>query len=182
MPQRLLDIPSIVFEAFARCRRAAKPSRDALAVATVARPSTTSRMNHMHGDADFPAHFPYRAHVYCNDATRLRAEALQQYLRAAMSSGGSPHVLFVGELTRGKAGPHPLPQFEIHFLRRELEALREVLEACGLVALVHPLTDDDLADHTTLAQWIGPPLELDLGTLDPPGHNQGVARFGVSDF
>jgi DOPA 4,5-dioxygenase len=47
---------------------------------------------------------------------------------------------------------------------------------------VHPLTDDDLADHTTLARWIGAPLELDLGVLDPPGMNQGVPRFGKSDF
>lgn len=45
-----------------------------------------------------------------------------------------------------------------------------------------PLTDDDLADHTTLAWWIGEPLELDTSVLDPPGVNQGVARFGKSDF
>ena len=51
----------------------------------------------------------------------------------------------------------------------------------GLTVLVHPLTDDDLADHTTLAHWIGSPLPLDLATLDPPGVNQGVARFGKSD-
>jgi DOPA 4,5-dioxygenase len=47
---------------------------------------------------------------------------------------------------------------------------------------VHPLTDDDLADHTTLGRWIGEPLELDLTTLDPPGMNQGVPRFGKTDF
>jgi DOPA 4,5-dioxygenase len=47
--------------------------------------------------------------------------------------------------------------------------------------LVHPLTDD-LADHTSLAQWIGEPLELDVTTLDPPGRNQGVPRFGKTDF
>jgi hypothetical protein len=33
-----------------------------------------------------------------------------------------------------------------------------------------------------LAHWIGTPLPLKLETLDPPGHNQGVARFGISDF
>ena len=30
----------------------------------------------------------------------------------------------------------------------------------GLRALIHPLTDDDLADHTTLAHWVGEPLAL----------------------
>ena len=56
------------------------------------------------------------------------------------------------------------------------------IEESGLRALVHPLTDDDLADHTSLAHWIGEPLELDVTVLDPPGVNQGVARFGKSDF
>ena len=52
----------------------------------------------------------------------------------------------------------------------------------GLTALIHPLTDDDLADHTTLADWIGEPLPLDESVLDPPGHNQGIARFGKVDY
>jgi len=56
------------------------------------------------------------------------------------------------------------------------------IENSGLRALVHPLTDDDLADHTSLARWIGEPVELDVTVLDPPGHNQGVARFGRTDF
>ncbi len=59
---------------------------------------------------------------------------------------------------------------------------RILIESSGLTALVHPLTDDDLADHTSLAQWIGTPLELDLTTLDPPGVNQGIARFSKTDF
>ena len=44
------------------------------------------------------------------------------------------------------------------------------------------LTDDDLADHTSQALWIGEPLPLELSVLDPPGLNQGIARFGKSDF
>jgi len=58
----------------------------------------------------------------------------------------------------------------------------EAIAASGLRALVHPLTDDDLADHTALAHWIGEPVELDVTVLDPPGQNQGVARFGRTDF
>jgi len=50
--------------------------------------------------------------------------------------------------------------------------------ASGLRALVHPLTKDDLADHTSLAEWFGEPLDLDLTTLDPPGVNKGLDRFG----
>lgn len=125
---------------------------------------------------------PYHAHIYCGPAERPVAEALRLWLVEAMGSGAMPRLLFVGRLTEGKAGPHPIPQFEIHFLKDLLPAVLPLLEGSGLRALVHPLTDDDLADHTSLGHWIGTPVELDLTTLDPPGLNQGVARFGKADF
>jgi DOPA 4,5-dioxygenase len=85
-------------------------------------------------------------------------------------------------MTDRPVGPHPVPQFEVHFLDRSRPKVVAAIEASGLRALVHPLTDDDVADHTSLAQWIGEPLALDVGVLDAPGENQGVARFGKSDF
>ena len=85
-------------------------------------------------------------------------------------------------MTDGPAGPHPIPQFEVHFLQRSLPEIVAAIESSGLRALVHPLTDDDLADHTELGHWIGEPIALDLTTLDPPGFNQGVPRFGKTDF
>jgi len=91
-------------------------------------------------------------------------------------------ILFVGAMTDRGVGPHPLPQFEVHFLERSRADVIDAIAASGLRALVHPLTDDDVADHTTLAHWIGEPLELDVRVLDPPGYNQGIPRFGKSDF
>lgn len=131
---------------------------------------------------DYPEHFPYHAHIYYEAATRARAMAINQHLRDAMASGGSPRVLFVGSLRDGKAGPHPISQFEIHFTRGALADVRAFIVASGVRALIHPLTDDDVADHTSLAEWIGEPLAMDVSTLDPPGQNKGVARFGVADF
>lgn len=119
---------------------------------------------------------PYHAHVYAMPGEETAAEALRGRLAAEDA------VLFVGRLTEGKAGPHPIPQFEVHFLKHSLDHILPIIEASGLRTLVHPLTDDDLADHTTLAHWIGEPVELDVTTLDPPGVNQGVARFGKIDF
>ena len=58
----------------------------------------------------------------------------------------------------------------------------ERIRRSGLRALVHPLTQDDVADHTSLGNWIGEPVDLDLGVLDPPGQNQGIPRFGKTDF
>lgn len=119
---------------------------------------------------------PYHAHVYYTPETRGVALALHRHLAA-----GTPGLLYVGQMRDRSVGPHPNPQFEVHFLKAELPRVLALLEASGLTVLVHPLTDDDLADHTTLAHWIGSPLPLDLATLDPPGVNQGVARFGKSD-
>ena len=120
---------------------------------------------------------PYHAHIYFTEGQRSAADQLRARFE------GEPNVLFVGAMTAGKVGPHPIPQFEVHFHKSSLEDMVEAIRDSGLLALVHPLTDDDLADHTTLGEWIGgEPLQLDLTTLDPPGMNQGIARFGKTDF
>jgi aromatic ring-cleaving dioxygenase len=125
---------------------------------------------------------PYHAHVYYEPGTRDAAQRLRDELVAMKRGGATPDLQFVGELRDSCVGPHPKPQFEIHFLARALPRLKPALSAAGLTVLVHPLTDDDLADHTTLAEWIGEPLPLDVSVLDPPGRNQGVPRFGKGDF
>jgi DOPA 4,5-dioxygenase len=119
---------------------------------------------------------PYHAHIYYEAGERAVASRLR--LRLAQSK----LFLFVGELRDEPVGPHPRAQFEVHFREDAVPQVVALIKETGLTALVHPLTDDDLADHTTLGQWIGKPLPLDLSVLDPPGMNQGVARFGKSDF
>ena len=120
---------------------------------------------------------PFHAHVYYSDDDRASAEALRDRFSAMQ-----PRVLFVGRMMDEGVGPHPIAQYEVHFLEDARPDVVAAIEASGLRALVHPLTDDDVADHTTLAHWIGEPVELDVTVLDPPGHNQGVARFGRTDF
>ena len=119
---------------------------------------------------------PYHAHIYYDPAERPVAAALRD------DFCNDPAILFVGAMTDGAAGPHPIAQYEVHFLARSRDDVVAAIEATGLRALVHPLTNDDLADHTTLAHWIGEPVALDVTVLDPPGVNQGVPRFGISDF
>jgi aromatic ring-cleaving dioxygenase len=123
----------------------------------------------------------YHAHIYYESQDRVIAERLHQELSNAQGVGDFASVLFVGEMRDQKVGPHPKPQFEVHFYEDALPRVLRLIKASGLTALVHPLTDDDLADHTSLALWIGEPLPLDHSVLDPPGMNQGVARFGKSD-
>ena len=125
---------------------------------------------------------PYHAHIYYSAGQRAAAAALRDRFVLWTAPGAVPNILFVGRMMDGGVGPHPIAQFEIHFLEQSREAIVSAIEASGLRALVHPLTDDDLADHTTLGHWIGEPLALDLTVLDPPGRNQGVPRFGKADF
>ncbi len=128
------------------------------------------------------AYDPFHAHIYFGDADRGAAEQLHAELRTNKGRGELADVVFVGEMTHRAVGPHPVPQYEVHFYRKALPAVLARIRASQLRALVHRLTDDDLADHTSQAIWIGDPLPLDLSVLDPPGMNQGIARFGKSDF
>jgi DOPA 4,5-dioxygenase len=103
-------------------------------------------------------------------------------LLSAASDDPLAAIKFVGELRDHKVGPHTIAQFEIHFEERLLAIVEPALAATGLRVLIHPLTLDDRADHTHLGRWIGEPVDLDLSVLDPPGVNQGFARFGKTDF
>lgn len=119
---------------------------------------------------------PFHAHIYYEAEERSAAAVLRELL------AGERSVLFAGRLADKPVGPHPIPQFEIHFLESSLPMLLPVIEASGLRALIHPLTDDDVADHTSLARWMGEPITLDIDALDPPGENKGIGRFAKSDF
>jgi len=131
---------------------------------------------------EFADDAPYHAHIYYAAEERPIAVALRDSLKAAAPADPLSNILFVGELRDHKAGPHVIPQFEIHFEKRLLPHVEPKLQASGLRVLIHPLTLDDLGDHTYLGRWIGEPVDLDLTVLDPPGVNQGVARFGKTDF
>ncbi len=120
---------------------------------------------------------PFHAHIYyALDQGEIARNLRDRFI------AGYPPVLFVGGMVDRAVGPHPIPQFEVHFRESRLGDVLTLIEQSGLRALVHPLTDDDLADHTTLAYWIGDPVELDVTVLDPPGMNQGMERFGKTDF
>ena len=124
---------------------------------------------------------PWHAHIYYSDADRGAAISLRERF-IVLAGAPEPAILFVGRMMEEGVGPHPLPQYEVHFRTRSVEVVVAAIEATGLTALVHPLTDDDLADHTTHARWLGTPVALDVTTLDPPGRNQGIPRFGITDF
>jgi aromatic ring-cleaving dioxygenase len=125
---------------------------------------------------------PWHAHVYYDRASWEIARLLHQQLSDMLTSGTFPDLVMIGQMYDTGVGPHPKPQFEVQFYESAVPRITGILMDVGLTSLVHPLTDDDVADHTTLARWIGEPLPLDESVLDPPGHNQGIARFGKVEF
>ena len=125
---------------------------------------------------------PFHAHIYYTATDRPVAAAMRERFMALTGPGSDPRIDFVGRMVDAPIGPHPVPQFEVHFRGNGRGAVVGLIEASGVRALVHPLTGDDLADHTALGHWLGEPVELDISMLDPPGTNRGVARFGSSDF
>ncbi len=104
----------------------------------------------------------YHAHVYFEMTDLTGAEQLRHTLIGAIPPEGVVHKLFARLV-----GPHPLPMFEIDYpasIRHEVQALLEQYRA-GRSVLIHPVTDDDLAAHTSGAQWLGPKLALLLERL-----------------
>ena len=91
-------------------------------------------------------HAPYHAHIYYEPANRHLAETARSVLHQRMVSGDLS-LCFVGSLRDGKAGPHPLPQFEIQFVVAGLPAVREFIRARGLRELNPPMTDDGQANY-----------------------------------
>lgn len=125
---------------------------------------------------------PYHAHVYFDAESLPAAQRLHDDLNDMLANESMADLIMVGKMHHGSVGPHPKPQFEVQFLASALPSILALLRETGLTSLVHPVTDDDLADHTTLAHWIGDPLQLDESVLDPPGQNKGLARFGKRHF
>lgn len=104
----------------------------------------------------------YHAHVYFELDDLAATEQVRARLMAAMPAAGVVHKLFPRQV-----GPHPLPMFEIDFPAADLDAVLALLERerGSRPVLIHPVTDDELAAHTTGAQWLGPPLPLLLDRL-----------------
>ena len=105
----------------------------------------------------------YDAHIYFTDDTKISAEALRQKVLSTFDSD----KIKVSHLVHKKVGPHPLPMFEVNFKRSELDAVLLFLnkERNEHDVLIHPVTGNDLLDHTKHAQWLGNPLDLDLSKL-----------------
>ena len=103
----------------------------------------------------------FHAHVYFTEDTQHHAKSLYERLTSEVPDvqRGTFHTRTVG--------PHPTWMFTVSFTAKDFQALTLWLmgNLDGLSTLVHPLSGNDLLDHTQYALWFGPQLELHLDKL-----------------
>jgi aromatic ring-cleaving dioxygenase len=102
----------------------------------------------------------YHAHVYYAPETRAIAERVRTTI-------GDRFRVRLGSWHHEPVGPHPVAMYQVAFAVEEFSGLVPwlMLNREGLDVLVHPLTDDGVADHTRFAAWLGTPLPLRLDVL-----------------
>jgi aromatic ring-cleaving dioxygenase len=102
----------------------------------------------------------YHAHIYYDPETRPRAARL----RAAI---GERFAARIGAWHDEPVGPHPRAMYQVAFAVEELPRILPwlMLNREGLDVLVHPTTEDSVADHTRFAAWLGTPLPLRVEVL-----------------
>jgi aromatic ring-cleaving dioxygenase len=103
----------------------------------------------------------WHAHVYFTDAAS-KATALR--LREAI---GARFETRLGRVHDVPVGPHPTPMYQVAFANELFASLVPwlALNRDGLKILVHPNTDDAVADHSSHAIWMGGDLPLRLEVL-----------------
>ena len=100
----------------------------------------------------------FHAHVYFDSETVEQAQTLCQ-------SAGETFSLTVGRMHHKPVGPHPCWSCQLAFSTEQFGNVIPwlALHRGGLTIFIHPLTGDDLKDHTDHAIWMGSiePLQLD---------------------
>jgi len=103
------------------------------------------------------SHKAYHAHVYFEQQTLAFASAL-------CIEAGERFGVRIGAVHQALVGPHPKWSCQITFTEKHFEQLVMWLDENRkeLTVFIHPITGDDLADHSVYATWLGDSVELNL--------------------
>ncbi|HHF2907466.1 DOPA 4,5-dioxygenase family protein [Vibrio alginolyticus] len=93
----------------------------------------------------------YHAHVYFPLREQDKAQALNEIIRQERQD-----VLRVFPLVGRLVGPHKMPMFEIHLesLSEDFLAWLDTIRG-DFSVLIHPVSEEELLDHTERAIWLG---------------------------
>ena len=105
----------------------------------------------------------YHAHLYFDADTIETAKEVAENISQKFE-------LPVGRFHEQNVGPHPRWSVQITIERnkfgRSIPWLMKNRQ--GLTIFIHPMTGDDLKDHTDHALWMGEMLELNLDIFKEP--------------
>lgn len=115
------------------------------------------------------AHKAYHAHVYFDEETALTAKKI-------CDESAERFGLKVGRFHQKLVGPHPCWSCQISFGERDFDAYLDWLDAArgSLTVFVHPLTGDDLRDHTDFAYWLGDAVDLNLDLFNKRPNDESI--------
>lgn len=115
----------------------------------------------------------YHAHLYY-DPTRTRVVA-----EGVCAALGAQCQVEIAAFRNTPRGPHTRANVLVIFPPDQFAQVVPYLmvHRAGLDVLVHPLTEDAVADHTAFAMWLGTPVALHIDTL--PHGRGGQLPSGV---
>ena len=102
----------------------------------------------------------YHAHVYYRAETRAEAARLRDALARRFE-------VELGRWHDRPVGPHPCWSYQVAFTPDLFGQIVPwfTLNRRGLVIFIHPITGDDIPDHTDHAIWLGEMPALNLAAL-----------------
>ncbi len=102
----------------------------------------------------------FHAHIYYDPESRETAARIREELEAKFQ-------VELGRWRDEPVGPHPKSMYQVKFAPEEFGRVVPwlMLHHEGLDVLVHPITGDDVKDHSDHALWLGKKLELNLDFL-----------------
>lgn len=113
----------------------------------------------------------YHFHVYffqTNEVSKNAALKLRDRL-LDLTKKKFFHVVPLERVNMAPIGPHPIGSYEVWCPREHFSRVYSwfLLHHGELSILVHPLTKEEVKDHTDRATWIGKSLPLDISRLSP---------------
>lgn len=103
----------------------------------------------------------YHAHVYFN------ADSLQQAV-ALCEQAHSTLGIMMGRVHQKCVGPHPEWSCQLSFSTAQISTVLPwlILNRNGLTVFIHPLTGNDLDDHTKYIMWLGDSKPLNTAQFE----------------
>eukprot|EP01135_Chromosphaera_perkinsii_P003795 Nk52_evm41s255 gene=Nk52_evmTU41s255 len=98
-------------------------------------------------------------------AMHIRNALEKEFVRPQEHNNHNNNGIVLGNVNKGKRGPHTKASMEIIIPKELVGAVvtaLQLLRGEEISVLLHPLSGDDLKDHTTYAMWMGTPVELNL--------------------